>query len=68
MKSVNGAQAVGRFFIKGGEIYQCVGFATEPTLIYENMKTKRQETCCISSLNNAEFIPLIPENEVTDDN
>jgi hypothetical protein len=33
----------GKYFIKNGEIFQCIGYCPHPTLMFENVKTGEKE-------------------------
>lgn len=35
-------ESVGKFFIKDGEIWQCISYCEPPTFCFENLKTKER--------------------------
>lgn len=49
---------LGKYFIKNGEIYMCIGYTDLPTTEFKNIRTGKIEHCVIGSMVFEEFKKL----------
>ena len=51
-------EQLGKYFIKDGEIYMCIGYTDLPTTEFKNIRTGKIENCVIGSMVFEEFKKL----------
>jgi hypothetical protein len=55
MSDIN-VDSVGKYFTRdGNDVWRCVGYCFEPTVIFENIETKKRDWGAVSSRNAAAF-------------
>lgn len=56
---------LGKYFIRGGEIYMCIAYTDKPTVILKNINSEKQESIVCDSMVAEEYNKLL---EVAVDN